>query len=385
MRVETGLIRCPGLAWRYTARLSVLATSAAVATAILLALCAPASATTPFTGTLAGAGELTLAGSATPSDETVGLLTAVSNTSVVPSTTAAGATGVAYNGRGSPPAPPASSSSRARSRSPAPAGHLHRRELHGLRRHRHAAQPSAPASSPTTAPPSCSGVASSAPPPPPATRLRSPASPARPTRPPARTASPSRPRPTRTPVTTTFGVRPARRAGRWLAASVVPSTTAAGATGVGYTVGFTTSFASQLQFPDTITLTAPAGPSRTPTSRSSTRPGHPATSAPASSPMTARRSCSGSAARSTTAPGDFPRGAHHRCDQLDRRSTHLRHSTSDDADAVTTPSYTLVAAQPVSSTSVVPSTTAAGATGVLQRRGSRPAPPASSSSRGRSR
>ena len=76
--------------------MSVLATSAAVATAILLALCAPASATTPFTGTLAGAGELTLAGSATPSDETVGLLTAVSNTSVVPSTTAADATGVAY-------------------------------------------------------------------------------------------------------------------------------------------------------------------------------------------------------------------------------------------------------------------------------------------------
>ena len=41
--------------------------------------------------------------------------------------------------------------------------------------------------------------------------------------------------------------------------SVVPSTTAAGATGVAYTVNFTTSSTGQLVFPGTVTLTGPAG------------------------------------------------------------------------------------------------------------------------------
>ena len=63
--------------------------------------------------------------------------------------------------------------------------------------------------------------------------------------------------------------------------SVSPSTSTAGATGVAYTVGFTTSSTGQLLFPGTITLTAPAG---TFTGASFTvfdTTGHPATSEPA--------------------------------------------------------------------------------------------------------
>ena len=149
-------------------------------------------------------------------------------------------------------------------------------------------------------------------------------------------------------------------------ASVVPSTTAAGATGVSYTVQFTTSSTGQLIFPGTVTLTAPAG-----------------TFTGASfqiTDVTQNRSIGGGQVSNdgTTAVLSISTGTPTGAGDVLRvvvtdanNSTAGLHQfdidTSSDTPPAAKPTYTLVAPQAVTNASVVPSTTAAGATGVSHR------------------